>query len=150
MDMHRFRTFFLCYNIIMDEKQELQENNAQTDLQNKLINDDIQQSTQKDTSSASTNNSNDKTIDRNLVYYIVICFVSLFLFLLLRMINNPSKYEWCDKNGWPEGTGNCFSLGIEHFAIDASSLILLSASIAFAIIAIITFFKKKLKHQTNS
>ena len=95
----------------------------------------------KNTSSTSINNSNNKSIDRNPVY-IVICFVSLFIFLLLRIINNPSKYEWCDKNGWPEGTGNCFNLGIEHFATDAFSLILLSTSIAFAIIAIIKFSKK--------
>ena len=126
----------------MGKKKELQKNNAQTELQNELINDDVQQLTRKNTSSTSINKSNNKSIDRNPVYYIVICFVSLFLFLSLRIINNPSKYEWCDKNGWPEGTGNCFGLGIEHFAIDASSLILLSISIAFAIIAIIKFFKK--------
>jgi len=90
-----------------------------------------------------------KPQNSNLVVYIMVCLVSLSLFLLLRIINNADKYEWCDKHGWPEGVGDCFALGIEHFIIDASSIILLGASIAFAIIAAITFYKK-IKHQTNS
>ena len=104
----------------MDKKQKLKNSK----VQHKSIN-----STQQP--------PNKKQQNKSQVAYLTVSLVSLLLFISLRIINNPNKYEWCNQNGWSEGIGDCFNLGIEHFMIDASSLILLSASIAFAIIAVI-------------
>lgn len=73
---------------------------------------------------------------------VVVSTISLLAFLFLRLvINDPNKYKWCENHGWGEGIGNCFSLGIEHFLIDAVSFFLLCLAIIFAVSAIISFFK---------
>lgn len=75
--------------------------------------------------------------------YMKLSIIALIILLIMRfVINNPNKYSWCNEHGWPEGTGNCFSLGLEHFFIDASSVALFAVSIVFAILAIIVFIKK--------
>lgn len=68
--------------------------------------------------------------------------VWLLLFLMLRIINDPSRYAWCNENGWPEGLRDCFNLGIEHFAIDAFSFLLFCASMSFAILTIVECVKQ--------
>ena len=76
------------------------------------------------------------------IIYLIISIVSLLLFITLRVVNDPNKYSWCNEHGWPEGIGNCFNLGIEHFTIDAFSILSLSASIAFIILAFVTYYKE--------
>ena len=77
--------------------------------------------------------------------YFGISIISLLIFIALRVINDPDKYSWCNEHGWAEGVGNCFNLGIEHFAIDTLSALSFGASIAFVILAIIAYIKKPKK-----
>ena len=79
------------------------------------------------------------------ILYFGISIASLLVFIILRTINDPDKYSWCNEHGWPAGVGNCFSLGIEHFAIDALSILSLGAFVAFVILAIIAYIKKPKK-----
>ena len=76
------------------------------------------------------------------ILYFGISIVSLLAFIVLRISNDPDKYSWCNEHGWPEGAGNCFGLGIEHFVIDALSILSLGAVVAFVILAITTCIKK--------
>ena len=86
-----------------------------------------------------------KTHSGTIIIYIGASIASLLIFLALRATNDPSKYLWCSEHGWAEGVGNCFVLAIEHFAIDALSVLSIGASLAFAVLAIVTCVKKPKK-----
>ena len=79
------------------------------------------------------------------IAYFGISIASLLVFIALRIINDPDKYSWCNEHGWAAGVGNCFNLGIEHFAIDALSMLSLGTFVAFVILAIIAYIKKPKK-----